>query len=110
MTSPTPSTPARDYLTSLARTWVPISWGALISWLVGGGWIDQATADQATGLGAGLAVLAVAVVGAVYYAVARLLEPQIMKIPTVGPLIVRLLLGSTAAPVYQAAAGRHSQE
>ena len=97
----------RDYLVSVVRTGVPILWGTLLSWLVSRQIIDSDTATAVGDAGATVAVLAAAVTSWLYYALVRLLEPRLLRLPLVGPWLVRLLLGSTQAPAYDAA-GRHT--
>lgn len=76
-----------NFVTSQIRTYTPIAAGALASWLATVGLnID-------TGAQAGLVVFLTAVLQAVYYFIARLLEK---KFPQLG-----ILLGATAQPVYK---------
>lgn len=96
----------RDYLVSLIRTGVPMLWGAGLAWLVSRQIIDADTAQAATGAGTLLALLAAAVCSWAYYAVVRLLEPRIARLPVIGTLLVRILIGSAQAPAYTS--GRHA--
>lgn len=76
-----------NFVTSLIRTYVPIGVGALLAWLATtlGVVIDPSSQ-------AGLVILAVGVLSAAYYWLARILE---RKWPVLG-----FLLGAVAKPSY----------
>ncbi|WP_019871391.1 hypothetical protein [Salinispora oceanensis] len=77
-----------DFLISFIRTAVPVAVGAVLAWLASKTGIVL-DADSSASLTAGV----VAVVVAVYYALARVLE---IRWPWLG-----LLLGRRAKPVYE---------
>lgn len=77
-----------DYFTSLVRTWVPFVVGALLSWLTSVGLELQLSVEALQALYASLT----AFIGALYYAVFRLLE---RKLPWAG-----WFLGVPKPPVY----------
>lgn len=83
-----------SYLTSVLRTVVPMAWAAIVAWLLSNGWISTDLADTISTWSPALTAAAVAVVGAVWYAVWRKLEP---KLPD---WVRRLLLGAAQAPTY----------
>ncbi|WP_027646559.1 hypothetical protein [Salinispora pacifica] len=80
-----------DYLISLIRTAVPAAVGALLAWLASTAGIVL-DADSSTALTAGVVALAMAG----YYALVRVAEA---RWPRLG-----LLLGTPAAPTYEAPA------
>lgn len=79
-----------DYFVSLIRTWVPVGVGAAVTWLAAtlGIVLDDETSK-------GLLVVSTAVVIAVYYAAARLVEK---RYPGFGRVLVAL--GLAGKPVY----------
>lgn len=88
-----------DYLISLTRTWVPIGWGLLLTWLLAAHVIGPDLADAVEQLGPQLAVLLAAIVSCLYYALVRLIEPRLSRHP-IGRLVLRLLIGSAQRPAY----------
>lgn len=76
-----------NFVTSLIRTYVPIAVGALISYLAVRGITLDANAV------AGLVTFFTALLQALYYLAARLLEKKVPKLS--------ILLGSSAQPVYR---------
>ena len=79
-----------DTVRSLIRTWAPMAIGAVVAYLATLG-IDL-DADTQTGL----IVALTGVLQAVYYAVARAIEPHLPD------WVTRVLLGSATAPEYRA--------
>lgn len=75
-----------DAITGLIRTWVPVGVGAFVAWLLAHNITIDADAQK------GLTVAVTAVVIALYYALARVLES---RWPWFG-----VLLGSTRQPSY----------
>lgn len=84
-----------DFLTSLIRTWVPVGIGAFISWLATN--YDVIVPEDAS---SSLVVGVVALVTAVYYALARAIEKAY---PMLGRLLVGL--GAGKAPEYPSTDG-----
>lgn len=82
-----------DYLTSLIRTYVPLAWGTVLTWLVTAGIIDEATAADAAPVAP--MVLVPIATGAIY-ALARAVEPHLPR------WLVVVLLGSPRQPSYDA--------
>ena len=84
-----------DYVLSLIRTWTPVGVGLALTWLARelGVVLDEDTGAMAS-------TVAVAVVTAAWYALARALE-------AVDPRIGRVLLalGAGSAPTYQRSRG-----
>lgn len=88
-----PSTPqlrkgatVNNFVTSLIRTWVPVGIGAFITWLATN--YDVVVPEDAS---SSLVVGVTAVLIAIYYVVARLIEKQF---PWLGKLLVGLGAGS----------------
>lgn len=77
---------------SLIRTYVPLAWGALITWATTQvpAWEPYLNAPAVLGLGAVLT----AVVTAAWYSLMRVVEP---KLP---PWLTRVVLGSNLQPKY----------
>ncbi len=77
----------QDFVTSLIRTYVPLTVGAIISYLATKGIDIDANAQL------GLVTFLTAVIQGTYYLLARLLEQRL-------PKLGGLLLGSTRKPEY----------
>lgn len=89
MTDPNSPAPVRDYGTSLLRTWVPVAWGALITFL-----LSRVPDLHAALTGPGVTMAVTGVVVGLWYAVWRKLEHHIP------PFLTALLLGSNSTPTY----------
>lgn len=84
-----------DFITSLIRTWTPIGVGAVITWLATN-YSIVVPEDASSSLVVGV----LALVTAVYYAVARAIEKAY---PSLGKVLVGL--GAGKAPEYPAVGG-----
>lgn len=79
-----------DFVVSLLRTWVPLAWGAIVTWLTTWGLLTDELATQAQAF----AVPLVGIVSALWYMTMRLAETHLP------PWLTRLVLGSNKNPVY----------
>jgi hypothetical protein len=79
-----------NFVVSLIRTYVPIAVGVVLTWLA-----RKAGIVLDEGTGAMASVVAVAVISAVYYTLARAVEE---RFPVIGKILVALGFGS--APAY----------
>ncbi|SFE54435.1 hypothetical protein SAMN04487819_11657 [Actinopolyspora alba] len=82
---------SRDYLRSVARTWLPMVWGAVVGWLVTA---EIVPASMAPEIQASLMAGSVPIVGGLLYAAARWFE---LRLPR---WVRRLVFGSVVEPNY----------
>lgn len=84
-----------DYFVSLIRTWVPVGFGVLITWLAAT--FNIVVDDGTSALGTAFAV---ALITAVYYAVSRAVETQF---PALGRFLLALGLTGKREVTYPTA-------
>ena len=97
-------------LLSIVRTVVPMAWGAVVGWLLARGWITEDVAATMREWVVPMVAGTVLFVGALWYSLARWVEPRLSGwlrrvLPdTAADLIAtwlrRLLLGSSTPPTY----------